>query len=129
MKVKILMAGALLGAAGAAWGILTQGGAGLGAEVWIHEGDTDGDGLRDAFEIRQGLDPNKVESFADGIPDEHRLDASGKTMFEIQEAEQDAASAGGDGSGGGRCGLLGAEILIVAAAGRGLVRRGRASRS
>lgn len=35
---------------------------------------------------------------------------------------------GGGSSGSGRCGLLGAEILIFAAAGRGLVRRGRTSR-
>ena len=75
-------------------------------DVWVHEGDSDGDGLSDAFEFAHGLDPHKVSSFADGIADESRLDSSGKTMWEVQQAA--AAS-----HGGGACGLTGIEVLVL----------------
>jgi len=87
----------------------------LAPKVWVHEGDTDGDGLTDAFEAAHGLDPGKVASFADGTPDESRPTSDGRTMWEVQKAEQEtaAAAAGGDGGSGGACGLFGVEALIL----------------
>lgn len=85
----------------------------IAPDVWVNEGDMDGDGLRDEFELRNGLDPNQAASFADGTFDEDRLDAGGKTMFEVQKAEAEAAAAGGEGGSGGKCGLTGMETLLV----------------
>ena len=90
----------------------------LAPDVWVHEGDSDGDGLSDAFELAHGLDPHKVSSFADGIADESRLDSSGKTMWEVQQAE-------GGSHGGGACGLIGLEGLLLLAIGSGRFRASR----
>jgi hypothetical protein len=57
-------------------------------DVWVHEGDSDGDGLTDEFEVRHGLDPRKVCTFLDGVPDEQRIAPDGRTYGEIQEAEK-----------------------------------------
>lgn len=82
----------------------------LAEDAWHHEGDADGDGLSDAFETAHGLDPAKADTFGDGTPDESRVDASGKTMFEMQAAEQNPSAAGEVGGGGGGCGALGMEV-------------------
>jgi len=56
----------------------------LPENVWVHEGDSDGDGLRDEFELMVGLDPHQAYSFHDGIADEDRLDARGRSMWQAQ---------------------------------------------
>lgn len=112
-----LVAMVLLGAA--AWA--TSFGApaedhGLAPDVWINEGDSDGDGLADPFEIRHGLDPHKAATYADGKADEDRTDPSGRSMFDVQKAEQAAAAgAGDDGGGSANCGLMGAELALLLA--------------
>jgi hypothetical protein len=75
-------------------------------DAWVHQGDSDGDGLSDEFELAHGLDPHRVSSFADGIADEDRIDASGKTLWEVQQA---AATP----ERGGACGLTGIEVLVM----------------
>jgi hypothetical protein len=57
-------------------------------DVWVHEGDSDGDGLTDEFELQHGLDPRKVCTFLDGVPDEQRTAPDGRTYGAIQEAEK-----------------------------------------
>jgi hypothetical protein len=57
-------------------------------DVWVHEGDSDGDGLTDEFELRHGLDPRKACTFDDGVPDEERIAPDGRTYGAIQEAEK-----------------------------------------
>lgn len=84
----------------------------LPPDVWVSDGDSDGDGLKDDFEARHGLDPQQAISHPDGIPDEDRLGADGKTLWEAQSSEQRRSPPGG-GSGG--CGLLGLEALAVLA--------------
>ncbi len=61
--------------------------AGIGAasavETWSNPGDSDGDGLSDAYELFKGYDPENVDTRADGTADESRLDAdSYKTLYE-----------------------------------------------
>ena len=107
---------ALLAAAGL--GAAQSGPAELSPDAWFHEGDSDGDGLTDAFEEAHGLDPHLASSFADGTPDELRLDSSGKTMWEVQESEK-AASAG---SRSGACGATGLELLAFMVLIRGMRR-------
>lgn len=119
MKTTLFVLAMILGGSGlaapasaeAAAGAL-QGDEGVAPEAWRHQGDADGDGLSDDFELRHGLDPNAVDSLADGMVDESRPDPSGKTMWEVQEAEK-AASSGGDSGGGGTCGATGMELLVV----------------
>src|SRR4029077_16193036 len=85
--------------------------------TFVSPGDSDGDGLTDAFELAHGLDPYNAFSKASGVPDEVARDASGKTYFEIQSASSPAAT-GSHGGGGGGCGLTGLEaILFVSIAG------------
>ena len=90
----------------------------LAPDVWVSAGDSDGDGLKDDFELRQGLDPHQAISFADGSLDEDRIASSGKTMWDVQSSEAPASPPEG---GGGGCGLLGLEALAIAA----LLRRKR----
>src|SRR5262245_46854980 len=85
---------------------------GLAPDTWVNEGDMDGDGLKDEFEVRHGLDPTKTESFADGIPDEDRLAPDGRTMWDLQNAESSTPVAGA--GSGGACGALGAEGVALA---------------
>lgn len=84
----------------------------LSPDVWVHEADSDGDGLTDAFEVAHGLDPLKASSFADGTPDEFRRGPDGRTMWEVQESEKGSAAAVGR-AGGGACGATGLEALLV----------------
>lgn len=99
--------------------------AALAPDAWVHEGDSDGDGLTDAFELAHGLDPKKISSFADGVSDENRLDASGKSMWELQqmEAAAPAAPSPASGSGGGTCGLTGWEGVLLSGLAWALRRR------
>ena len=82
-------------------------------ESWVSDGDSDGDGLKDEFEVRHGLDPHQAVSFADGIEDEDRLASNGKTMWEVQKEESGTPVAGA--SSGGACGLIGLEGLVALA--------------
>jgi len=86
-------------------GAFQSGPGSLPPDVWVHDGDSDGDGLTDAFEIAHGLDPHKTTSFTDGTPDEARLDASGRTMWEVQEAQKASTASGA-------CGATGLEVLL-----------------
>ena len=63
-------------------------------DVWEHPGDTDGDGLLDAFEAANGTDGSSADSDGDGTPDETELDSLGRTLWDVQEA---GAPAGDDG--------------------------------
>lgn len=85
----------------------------LTPEAWVHAGDTDGDGLQDGFELARGLDPDKVDTFGDGTPDESRTDGSGKAMWEVQESENALPAGDGGVGGGGACGALGMEALAA----------------
>jgi len=76
----------------------------LAADEWLNDGDSDGDGLLDSFEIEQGLDPDNADTDADGIADEAETDVDGTDLWDVQENlvsdEPDDTPAGG-GSGGG----------------------------
>jgi hypothetical protein len=85
----------------------------LPSDAWVNDGDSDGDGLKDEFEVRHGLDPHQAVSFADGIEDEDRLASNGKTMWEVQKEESGTPVAGA--SSGGACGLIGLEGLVALA--------------
>ena len=76
---------------------------------FVSPGDSDGDGLSDAFELSVGLDPFNAFSKATGVPDEVALDPSGKTYFEAQAGSTPSRS----GSGGGGCGLTGIDALLL----------------
>jgi len=89
------------------------------ADTWISDGDSDGDGLKDEFEVRHGLDPHNAVSFADGIEDEDRLGPDGKTMWDAQKEETRVAGAGS----GGACGATGLEALAAMAVAMFLRRR------
>jgi hypothetical protein len=102
---------AMLGIWSAGFGAAQSGSGGLSPDAWVHDGDTDGDGLTDAFEVAHGLDPRKASSFDDGTPDESRRDSDGRTMWEVHESEKAAVSAGG-GGGSGACGATGLETLF-----------------
>ncbi len=81
------------------------------AESWIHEGDTDGDGLADDFESARALDPTNVDTDGDGEPDESEIGTDGRTFWEAQTGPA-AGSDEGDG-GGSRCGAMGIEAAIL----------------
>lgn len=96
----------------------------LAEDVWEHEGDTDGDGLRDDFEAAHFMDPLAADSDGDGTPDEAELDAAGKTLWEVQ-----ASPAPAEDASSSTCGLLGAEFLLLGLARRiGAWRGSRSSR-
>ena len=125
MKNRLFLRSAtwvLLGLLNAALGAAQSGSGTLPPGAWVHEGDSDGDGLSDAFETAHGLDPSKASSFADGIPDENRRDVEGRTMWELQEAEKASAPASAM-SGSGACGATGLEVLLSLLLIRGLRRR------
>jgi hypothetical protein len=65
----------------------------LAPEEWLGEDDTDGDGLSDAFEIEQGLDPEDPDTDGDGVFDEYEEDVDGTGLFDVQQQS--------DGGGGG----------------------------
>ncbi len=82
----------------------------LEEDAWEHPGDADGDGLMDAMEAAQGMDPAAADTDGDGNPDETELDALGRSLWEVQEA---ASAPAGDDGGESRCGLLGVEALLL----------------
>ncbi len=90
------------------------------AGCWSHELDVDGDGalepdgegdgMIDVFEPGYALDPAKVDTDADGAPDESAVLADGRTAWEAQMGalgvdptggSTDSALPAGGGSGGG----------------------------
>ena len=116
MKMKI--AAGVLVTVTAAWGLAGED-AVLAPDAWQHDGDRDGDGLLDGFETSRGLNPDQPISFEDGIVDESRLASDGRSMWEVQEAENNVPTGGGADSGsGGACGILGIEALLVLILGR-----------
>jgi hypothetical protein len=86
--------------------------AALPETVWEHPGDSDGDGLADSFEATVFTDPQDPDTDGDGEPDETELDATGRTLFDVQAAGvgPPAPPAGGDGGG---CGATGLEALVA----------------
>jgi hypothetical protein len=90
--------------------------------VFVSPGDSDGDGLTDAFEGTVGLDPFNAYTKASGVPDEVALDASGRTYFEAQGSAS-APRRKSTGTGGGGCGLTGLEIVMALALARWFYRR------
>jgi hypothetical protein len=75
----------------------------IAPDEWLNDGDSDGDGLLDGFELENGLDPENADTDADGIADEAETDVDGMDLWDVQEelaAEADPDPSGG-GSGGG----------------------------
>jgi len=86
------------------------------ADRWQHEGDTDGDGLRDDFELGYAQDAAKPDTDGDGGADEGVRASDGRTLWEVQEgidlraAPEDGAS-GGNGPGS-KCGSFGLDLMV-----------------
>jgi len=79
----------------------------LAADEWLNDGDSDGDGLLDSFEIDRGLDPDNADTDADGIADEAETDVDGTDLWDVQEelgTEFNSVPDSGDGAGGGGSG-------------------------
>ena len=57
----------------------------LGADEWVNEGDTDGDGLLDGFEQYIGLDPAMPDTDENGTSDESETGPDGQDMWDMQE--------------------------------------------
>jgi hypothetical protein len=80
-------------------------------DEWVNEGDSDGDGLLDAFESLVGVDPNNIDTDADEISDESEIGPDGRTLWDMQldgmpdggDGSGDGGSGGGGGGGGGGC--------------------------
>jgi len=51
-------------------------------DTWFNAGDSDGDGLPDAFEATLSLQLYNTDTDDDTIPDENEIGADGKTLFE-----------------------------------------------
>jgi len=78
-------------------------------DVWISDGDADGDGLLDDFETLYGVDPSTVDTDENGETDETEVGPDGRSLWDIQQ-EWDGVIDPGDGSdgssgggGGGGC--------------------------
>ncbi|MCZ7649484.1 MAG: Ig-like domain-containing protein [Planctomycetota bacterium] len=56
------------------------------ARLWWHDGDRDGDGLLDVFELARGLNPDAIDSDGDGNSDEHES-LAGRPLFEVQDLD------------------------------------------
>jgi hypothetical protein len=102
------------------------------ADCWQHEGDADGDGLRDDFEPGYALDASKPDTDGDGGMDEGTVGPDGRTLWEVQEgvdlraAAEPAADDGDDGPGS-TCGSFGLDLMAPLAL-LWLARRRRARR-
>ncbi len=79
--------------------------------AWVHEGDSDGDGLRDDYEAAQLLDPQKVDTDGDGEVDETELAGDERTYWEGQMDW--APPVGEDGGGDSGCGATGMELIAI----------------
>ncbi len=72
-----------------------------GSEWWYNEGDTDGDGLTDEFELDNGLDPTSIDTDTDTIVDEDETDENGNPLFDIlNNLTDNSVSAKIDAAGG-----------------------------
>jgi hypothetical protein len=85
----------------------------LAEDVWENPGDTDGDGLQDAFEAASFTDPNRSDTDGDGTPDEEELDGTGRTLWEAQQGGGMPSTAPDDGGDSGSCGATGLEVGAV----------------
>jgi hypothetical protein len=87
------------------------------ADGWQHDGDTDGDGLRDDFEPGYALDAAKVDTNGDGGMDEGVVGPDGRTLWEVQEgvdlraAADSGGGSGDDGGPGSKCGSIGLDLM------------------
>ncbi len=94
----------------------------LAEDAWVHEGDQDGDGLTDAYEGANGLDPADADTDGDGEPDEEEQTPAGALHWDAQAAR---ASSPGGGGGDSSCGATGFEALLALLAGLAGRRRRR----
>src|SRR5262249_20913808 len=79
---------------------------------FVHDRDADGDGLHDAFEAADALNPWVSNSAVATLPDEDKT-INSISAFQAQViAETPAPSGGGGGGGGGGCGLMGFEYIL-----------------
>jgi hypothetical protein len=93
----------------------------IAPDEWLNDGDSDGDGLTDGFELDNGLDPDSVDTDADGVADESETDVNGADLWDVQEGliDADPDDGAGGGSGGGGCfigtsGFLAATLSVEA---------------
>jgi hypothetical protein len=93
----------------------------IAPDEWLNDGDSDGDGLTDGFEVDQGLDPANPDTDLDGIVDEAETDVLGRDLWDVQEglvdADPDDGTGGGSGGGGcfiGTSGFLAATLSVEA---------------
>jgi hypothetical protein len=70
----------------------------LAESGWTHDGDSDGDGLFDDYEIAAGLNPALADSDGNGVSDEDEL-ASGTNLRHFQ-LQHGLNLPGGNGGGG-----------------------------
>ncbi len=74
-------------------------------DQWANDGDTDGDGLVDDFEVAVGVDPNDIDTDDDDISDESEIGPDGRSLWDMQLDGIDDGTPGddvpGDGNGGG----------------------------
>lgn len=87
----------------------------LPSNVWVHDLDSDGDGLLDTFELGYGLNPNATDSNGNGIQDEDEIVSdSGMTYFQLQLLMQENGQLpGGGGAGNGGGGTGGQTPLVI----------------
>jgi hypothetical protein len=75
----------------------------LGAEEWLSQDDSDGDGLTDRFELSYGVDSELVDTDNDMLYDEYETGPDGRTLWDIQEygvEKSDDKNDSDEGSGG-----------------------------
>ncbi|HYG75239.1 MAG TPA: glycoside hydrolase family 44 protein [Planctomycetota bacterium] len=69
---------------------------------WKHDGDSDGDGLLDAFELAVGLNPNQVDTGTTETVDEEKIASNGMSYFNYQILwRANSGAGGGNGAGDG----------------------------
>jgi hypothetical protein len=90
------------------------------ADQWQHDGDSDGDGLKDDFEPACSLNPANPDTDGDGTTDESVVGPDGRMLWEVQEGVDLRApggeTEGDDGGSGGKCGSVGLDLMAPLAA-------------